>query len=192
MSRRSLIRCFIAVDVEDPQVVAKIEDIQKQLAALGLKAKFVEPYNLHITIKFLGEIPRPLVDSVINGMAELRFSPFKIRLAGLGAFPRIERPRVVWVGVTEGAEELESVYQQVRRMLAKVRIQTREEEFTPHLTIARVKAPPPVRVIDFLKNSRELDVGMIEVTEVRLKKSTLTHRGPIYETLFSAKATGKQ
>jgi len=183
----NLIRCFIAIDVDNPEIVSKIVNIQKELETGGSKIKPVEPENLHLTLFFLGEQPPKVVEKVQEVMATIRFKPFTMKLRGLGAFPSQERPRVIWVGVTEGFEEVQTIYKALRPKLQAIPLRLEpEEEFVPHITIARVKFSGYAlkKVIASLK---DVDLGLQEVRAVRLKKSTLTPRGPIYETLYEVK-----
>lgn len=182
-----LVRCFVAVDVEDPTIVSRVASIQEQLEATGAKLKLVELENLHLTLRFIGEIPRELVEKVAEALKLVEFSPFTVRFVGLGAFPNPRRPRVVWVGVEEGARELAELSAKVNSALAKLKLPKPEEEFTPHLTIARVKSGVG-SLPDLIEKSRGLEFGSMVVDRIRLKKSTLTPRGPIYETLFEKRA----
>ncbi|MDH5815987.1 MAG: RNA 2',3'-cyclic phosphodiesterase [Candidatus Nezhaarchaeota archaeon] len=183
----NLIRCFIAIDVDNPALVSKIMDIQKRLEVEGTKLKPVEPENLHLTLFFLGEQPPKVIEKVQEAMSTISFKPFSMKLKGLGAFPSYERPRVIWVGVTEGFEEIQKIYRSLRPKLQAIPLRLEPEEaFAPHITIARVKFSGYAlkRVIASLK---DLELGLQEVKSIKLKKSTLTPRGPIYETLYELK-----
>lgn len=179
----------MAVDLEDPAIVSKIAAVQEQLEASGAKLKLVELENLHLTLRFIGEIPRELVEKVIEALRSVEFSPFTIRFVGLGAFPNPRRPRVIWVGVEEGAKELSELSAKVNSGIAKLKLPKQEEEFTPHLTIARVKSGVG-SLPRLIEENANVEFGSMLVDRFRLKKSTLTSRGPIYETLFEVKARG--
>ncbi|MEM2482491.1 RNA 2',3'-cyclic phosphodiesterase [Candidatus Nezhaarchaeota archaeon WYZ-LMO8] len=183
----NLIRCFISIDIDNPELVSKIVEVQKKLEVEGTKLKPVEPENLHLTLFFLGEQPPKIVEKVQDTMSTISFKPFTMKLEGLGAFPSYERPRVIWVGVTEGFEEVQEIYRSLRPKLQAIPIRLEPEEaFVPHITIARVKFSGYAlkRAIASLK---DLELGLQEVKSVKLKKSTLTPRGPIYETLYEVK-----
>ena len=185
----SLVRCFVAVDVEDPTVASRVAAVQQQLEAAGAKLKLVELENLHLTLRFIGEIPRELVERVAAALRSVEFAPFTVRFVGLGAFPNPRRPRVIWVGVEEGAKELSELSEKVNATLAKLKLPKPDEEFTPHLTIARVKSGVG-SLPRIIEENKSVEFGSIVVDRIRLKKSTLTSRGPIYETLFEVKARG--
>lgn len=183
----NLIRCFIAIDVDDPSIVSKIVDIQKKLQVGGSKIKPVEPENLHLTLFFLGELPSKVIEKVQEVMSTISFNPFILKLQGLGAFPSQDRPRVIWVGVTEGFKDVESIYRSLRSKLQAVPIRLESEEsFVPHITIARVKFSG-YGLRNVIASLKDVEFGVQEVKTVRLKKSTLTPRGPIYETLYEVK-----
>ena len=133
------LRCFVAVDVEDLNIVRKLTDVQRELASVGTRLKLVEPENLHLTLAFIGEVPPPIVEAARRALGEVSLRRFKIRLVGIGAFPTINRPRVVWVGVSEGREELQVLAREVRASLKRHGVPFDKKEFVPHLTIARVK-----------------------------------------------------
>jgi 2'-5' RNA ligase len=179
-----LIRCFIAIDVDNPEIVSKVVNIQRELETGGSKIKPVEPENLHLTLFFLGEQPSKVVERIQVAMSTVQFKPFVMKLQGLGAFPSQERPRVIWVGVTQGFEEVQAIYRTLRPKLQAIPLRLEpKEEFAPHITIARVKfSGYALRKI--IASLKDVELGLQEVKAIRLKKSTLTPRGPIYETLY--------
>ncbi|MEM3832020.1 MAG: RNA 2',3'-cyclic phosphodiesterase [Thermoprotei archaeon] len=175
-----LIRCFIAVDVKDEDVLNKISKIQDLLPNGSLK--LVERENMHFTIRFLGETEQSLVGVIKNSLRSVSFNPFSIHLKGVGAFPSFHKPRIVWIGVSEGAENLMKLHSMINSVLKNLHIRSEEEEFTPHLTIARVKYPNKElpHVLDELKDE---DFGQIIVKAFQFKQSILTPKGPIYKDL---------
>ncbi len=181
-------RLFIAVDIDDPGMVERLRDLEEELRALRVQMKLVEPENFHVTIRFIGEVP-DYVAGEIRGkvLPSLRFRPFKLRLAGVGAFPSPSSARVVWVGIVEGFDELKAIREQVDRGLRDLGLRLEEEEFAPHITLARLKERGSPAVAKFIMERSSYEVGEMEVRAVRLKKSNLTPRGPIYETLAEAR-----
>ncbi len=180
------IRTFVAVDLEDPHIAAKIGEVQRGIEATDNGVKSVELENLHITLKFLGSVDEALVPEIARALEGPDVAPFRARLFGVGAFPNMSRPRVIWVGVEEGREELVRLMMWVDSRLRRLGFPKEDREPHPHLTIARVKwlrdRESLRRVLSSLLST---DFGEIEVREMRLKKSTLTPKGPIYETLAS-------
>ncbi len=180
------IRTFVAVDLEDPKIAAKIEEVQRGIEATDNGVKLVEPENLHITLKFLGSVDEALVPEIVRVLEGPDIGPFRAKLFGVGAFPNMTRPRVIWVGVEEGREELIRLIRWVDSRLRRLGFPKEDREPHPHLTIARVKwlrdSQSLKRILSSLLST---EFGEIEVREIRLKKSTLTPKGPIYETLAS-------
>lgn len=183
------IRSFISIDIDDPHLVNKMVNIQESLMGLGAHIKFVEPKNIHITLKFLGEISSVLVDRVKDILEQVTFKPFVIKIEGLGAFPSISRPRVIWLGVTEGALKVIEIQRFLESKLVKLGFRKERGEFIPHITIGRVKGGNYERLRKRMIELKDVNVGDFLVKSVRLKKSTLTSKGPIYTTLYEKYAS---
>ena len=183
-------RIFVAIDIEDPLVVSRIERVKDALVSIGTPMKPVESYNLHITLRFIGEVPLSVVEEIKRSvMPKLSFKRFTIRLQGLGAFPSPGSPRVVWIGVSEGAEELGRLRRVIDSELRPLGIMPERQEFKPHLTLARIKGRRRIEALSkMIVEYGDYEFGAIIVESVRLKKSTLTRQGPIYETLSEVKA----
>ncbi len=167
-------RIFIAVDV--PKTLHKpIEDLQKALYEDGLK--MVKPEKLHITIKFLGERDEKSVKLIMNKLTDIKEEKFTAKIHGLGVFPNSNYIKVVWIGI-EPAESFRKLAKSINNALSS------DEPFEPHLTIARVKKRPEnlTKKIGEFKNK---EIGYFEVSEFKLKKSTLTPEGPVYQDLAS-------
>ncbi len=189
MSER--IRAFIAVDIEEPRVVAKLVQIRDAFVATGAPMKPVEDQNMHITIRFLGSTPVALLDEIEAIMRQARPRRVVIKLRGVGAFPSIERPRVIWVGVEPGpgAEELERIYRAVERGVRRLGWSPEREEFIPHVTLARIKGRKNIdRVVKLLRELSDVEVGEVVLESLRLKQSILTRSGPIYRTVREVRA----
>jgi len=151
--------------------------------------KPVEDHNMHITLRFLGNIPLSLVDEIERVIAASAPRRVVLRLRGVGAFPSPARPRVIWVGVSEGAGELERLYKEIEKGLRRLGFRPEREQFVPHVTLARLKGSRNLeRVVKLLREMEDVEVGEIVLESVRLKQSILTPRGPIYRTLREVKA----
>jgi len=179
------VRCFIAVDVDRPELRARLQEVQADLDRLGCGLKLVEPENIHVTLRFLGEVHSSLVSDVAKALDKIEAEPFTLTLRGLGAFPSPSRPRVVWVGLREGLAELSSLHRQVEALIKPLGFKPEREAFTPHITLARVKVPRNLSSLaKFIAEHSDLEVGSMRVEEVKLKRSTLTPRGPIYSDIY--------
>jgi len=174
------VRLFVAVDLEYPD---PLREFASRLKGTGLRVKLVEPENFHVTLRFIGEVGGEAVATIEGGLREAcrGLGPFEVSLRGLGAFPRPERARVLWVAV-EGRE----IYELARRVneaLDGLGVPGDKKEFVAHATIARVKERPNRSALDLFEEWRGREFGRQRISEVKLKRSILTPRGPIYEDL---------
>lgn len=144
--------------------------------------KTVEEENLHITLKFMGEVPEHRVKNVINTLLNIKYDPIYVEIAGVGAFPSRSFPRVVWAGVRRGSEEIRRLAETVERALTPLGIRRETRPFHPHVTLARVKQPCGA-VHRFLEENKESSFGSFTVHYFVLFQSTLTPSGPIYTEL---------
>lgn len=178
------VRAFLAFEIEQEAVKKKLIEIQSRAAETGADLKLVEPENIHMTIRFLGDISLNMVEKVFVEMQEVKFKPFPVQLSGLGVFPSLNYPRVLWVGMGMGAEQLQGIFTQIEPRLQILGFSPEGNAFNPHLTIARVRSGKnKSQLADFVTKNAKLDFGSVEARCLRLKRSELTPKGPIYSTL---------
>ncbi|MBS7608887.1 MAG: RNA 2',3'-cyclic phosphodiesterase [Candidatus Bathyarchaeia archaeon] len=178
------IRSFIAFDIEDSGVLENITKMQKILAGTGADLKLVEPQNIHITLRFLGNITPAMVDKIYEGMRKVQFTPFNVKIQGLGSFPSQRNPRVVWAGIREGSVQLRGIFEQLEPFLRSLGFAPDPKGFSPHLTIARVRSGRnKAQLIKCLMENANFEFGTVKANCLRLKKSDLTPKGPVYTTL---------
>jgi 2'-5' RNA ligase len=178
------IRSFIAFDIRSNHVLDRLAKVQRLLAQTGADLKLVEPQNIHVTVRFLGNITIAKAEKIFEEMKEVDFTPFNVLIKGLGAFPNPRYSRVVWAGLVSGVEELGSVFSQLEKRLISLGFASDSRGFNPHLTIARVRSGrSKVRLADFIVENANYEFGSIKADCLLLKKSVLTPRGPIYSTL---------
>lgn len=179
-------RLFVGVPVKFEEW---LKSIYSRVQLLNADIKLVEPENVHITLAFLGEVRDDKVGLVKECVNGLKFNGFKITFRGLGAFPSLSRPRVVWVGITDGFNELKTLRTSLVKCLGSRGVRPEDGQFQPHLTIGRVKGPRGVlELMKLIEEMLDTTFGEQEVREVTLFRSTLTPKGPIYEELASGKA----
>jgi 2'-5' RNA ligase len=182
--KQQFIRCFFAIDIEDKSTLEKITVIQKRLQETGANLKLVAPENIHITLKFAGEVPSDFVDRMVNFSREIEFSPFRAELCDVGCFPSLRRINVIWVGIREGNIGLVSIFQGLESRMRQLGLKPERRGFSPHITIARVRSgrnrDKLAEVIEEVSNTF---FGVFEVTKFRLKKSMLKPSGPTYSTI---------
>ena len=178
------IRSFLAFDIESDTVLSRLATAQTLLVQTGADVKLVEPQNIHITVRFLGNITPAMTEEIFNEMKKVQFAPFNVQINGLGAFPNLRYSRVVWAGITEGADQLKSVFSQLEPRLRGLGLTPDVKGFSPHLTIARVRSGRnKAQLAEFITENANYEFGAINAQCLRLKKSELTPKGPIYSTL---------
>ena len=189
------IRCFLAFDIENEEILRKISSIQQFLLQRNIQLKIVKPENIHITMKFLGNISYNLMNKISNELKAIDFNSFLVEFNGIGTFPNIHHPRVVWIGIKKGSTELVKIFNQIESILQKLGFKQDFREFSPHITIARVKsAKNKEQLINFIKSKASINIGTMRIKYLKLKKSDLTPNGPIYTTIkkFSSKSEGEK
>ena len=178
-------RTFVAIEVNNNNILNSIHQVQSKL---NIKAKPVELHNMHFTVQFLGEASEEMVKKISDALDNIEFSTFSVTFASIGVFPKPNSPRVIWIGVNDGVNELEKLAETIRAKLSDVGFSP-DKKFKPHVTIFRVKN----RIEDLpskLEKFSSYSFGRQEVSEIKLKKSELTPNGPIYTDLLVVK--GKQ
>jgi 2'-5' RNA ligase len=179
-------RGFIAVEINSFQ---KIIEFENEIKKSGANVKLVEPKNIHITLKFLGDIEVNLIESIedIIKKSVESLKPFRIKLIGSGAFPNQNYIRVIWIGI-ENSSELKIIAKKINEEITKLGFEKEKRMFSAHLTIARVKsARQKEKIIQILEKYKDIEFGQLLVESIKLKKSDLTPKGPIYTTLKEIK-----
>ena len=183
----SSVRVFLSVDIDDEPLLSRITHIQTKLDREAAKLKLVERKNIHFTLRFFGDTPMSKVDAICEALEGISFSPFTIHLEGVGAFPNVKRPRVIWVGVKQNADKMHLLKTDIDGALAALEYPI-DRKFSTHATIARVRAiRNREHMISNLESLVSESVGTMVVDCFRMTKSTLTSSGPIYETLWEIK-----
>ena len=179
-----MIRTFVAVELPE-KFIPEIERLCSMIKMPGVK--LVDPGLVHITLKFLGDIHENKVEPIVNALSDIKCKSFEAEIKGIGVFPKPSYVRVIWLG---GHGDFENLHSEVERALSPFRFK-KEDDFTPHATIARVKQPVnSMELKEKIENIGDADLGTFSVSSISLKKSTLTSRGPIYETLKDIKLSG--
>jgi 2'-5' RNA ligase len=179
-----MVRAFIAVEINE-DVRKKLVTLQGMLPTSQAKLKLVEPENIHLTLKFLGEVAEEKVKAIAKAMggAVSGFRKFNVSIKGIGVFPSLHHIRVIWAGVSEGREQIIDLQRKIDTALQPLGFRL-ERDFHPHATLARVKfVRERTPLVEFIKGRIAEDFGETEVQAVELKQSRLTPEGPIYTTL---------
>jgi len=178
----STFRGFIAIDIKaTPQIIT----FEKEIAKTGADVKLVEPGNIHITVKFLGDTDENHIDAIEQSMKEsvLPIKPFPITLKGTGVFPNQNYMKVLWIGITDEGN-IETIARVIDEKLEPLGFKKENRGFSPHLTVGRVKtARNKDQLIKVIENYKTVEFTIQKVQSITLKKSELTPKGPIYTTL---------
>src|SRR2546425_4639496 len=179
------VRSLISIDLEDQQVLSSIASILSSLQALGGDLKPVEGDNIHLTLKFLGNISTSRLAGVKSSLKQLTFPSFTAEIKGAGAFPNLKHMNVIWVGVNEGWTQVEQIYEKVEKLLSGVGFKRENRPFSPQITKTRVRSGRKRdEIANFLQHLSDEGFGTLTVDKVRLKQSILSSSGPKYSTLL--------
>jgi len=185
------IRIFVAIGLPDElkQELAGLEARLQSSSQSGVK--WVDPYGIHLTLKFLGNVAVNRISEITKAMDEASrgVSSFQLRLSGLGAFPNLRRVQVAWVGMDGEVDKLGQLQQRIESHLAPLGFAPESRKFTPHLTLARVRNQVPLaerqRFGQLITDTEFEAIHGIEVDAIRVMKSQLTREGAIYTQISS-------
>ena len=175
-----LIRTFIAIDFP-PEFKGKIIEIQSKLDDFNLK--LVDSDIVHITLKFLGDVDENRIEPIASALDEILSPSFDAVVRNVGVFPKPEYIKVIWLGAEGSFAQL---HDNVESALDPFRFKKDKHGYTAHATIARANFVPKSRkeaLLNILDELKDVELGTMHVNKIKLKKSTLTPEGPIYETL---------
>jgi 2'-5' RNA ligase len=184
------LRTFIGVDI-GKAIRDRAVALQEKLGRLGTDVKWVEPENLHVTLLFLGEVDNREVPAVCRVVAQetQNHAPFAMTIEGAGCFPTPRRPRVLWIGAGQGAEELCALHDGLEPPLLELGCYRREErKYKPHVTLGRVRSDRATdKLAAELTKQAGWQGGQTTVQEILVLSSELTPKGPVYSVLSRAK-----
>ena len=180
-------RAFIAIEL--PQDIRKgLREIQEELKKTDADVKWVKPENVHLTLKFLGNVAdekikkiKSLLEEISSGYSKFEASVFKI-----GAFPKLEYPRVIWVGIDKGCNLLEEIAVRIEDECEHIGFAKEKRAFSAHLTLGRVRTGKNKIALKEKLLSAAVPQQSFIVDKIILFQSTLTPKGPIYTPLHSS------
>lgn len=179
-------RTFLGIDT-GPGIRKSASELQRQLSRACAEINWTNPESLHLTLLFLGDLDDRELVSVCRIVTDIASGapPFALRIRGVGAFPNPRRPKIVWAGVAEGAPVLCSLYQQLEaRVMDAVGYRPEEREYTPHLTLGRVKPQADTAALaTVLGTLTDWDGGEVSVRELCVYRSELRRQGPEYTVI---------
>jgi len=185
----ALLRTFVAVEIPE-EVRAALAAVQSHLRQRRVRARWVRPQGMHLTLKFLGDIPADQIPSVADALqtAAGGHVGFSLTAAGIGVFPALRRPRVVWAGFSGGTGPLADLQASVEERLAAAGFPREDRPFRAHLTIGRCsEAVAPAVVGEAVNSFAGRRFGEFDVRELVLFQSELKPDGPVYTALARVK-----
>lgn len=178
-------RAFIAIELPEAikeKLCSITADLKKKIGSI----KWVEKDNLHLTLKFLGDIKDDQLADVSSRLKDVcsNCSKYEICIKDIGGFPSLSSPRIVWAGLNKGKTETQALAEEIDKKLFGLGIKKEENNFKAHITLGRNKER---RKAASLSVDSNIDIGSFYVNEVSLIKSTLLPKGPVYQTLEKIK-----
>ena len=177
-------RVFVAVEISDDKILKNIQTFQKNIQ---IDAKPTKIDQIHFTLRFLGEIDQVKCEQVKDVLKKISFSSFDLLLKGVGGFPNLKNPRVIWIGIDRnGAEKLTTLANEIGTKLTALGF-VNDKKFKPHLTIFRVKK----KINDIsvmMKEYQTIGFGTQTVSKIKVKRSVLSPKGPEYSDLLEVNA----
>lgn len=177
-------RVFIAIELPD-EVKAALAALQNELRKVHAEISWTKPENLHLTLKFLGEVEADRIADVTQACtdAAASVSSFSIRVKDTGVFPSVKQPRVLWVSLAEGLAELRTLHHKLEENLHALGFEKEARAFQPHLTLGRVKALKNVSAVTAKLLMYQLPELSFHTHELVVMQSKLHPTGSIYTPL---------
>lgn len=182
------IRTFIGVPLPESYQELLKKRVQEWRPLFQSKMGWTKAGNWHITLKFLGDMETGLLEEIKQALNTVRFAPFTLQAGSAGVFPPPKeggpiRPRVIWVGLQQGASEITALAKNVENKMAALGFDQENRPFSPHLTLARIKREQKDPWKERLAEIRQTQWPVIHIERFTLWKSDLTPAGPIYTPL---------
>ena len=178
-------RTFIAIEISE-EIRDNLSANQERLKKTDAKVRWVKPGRIHLTLKFLGEIDDTQCELVTEALKEIVESapPFRLEIQGMGGFPNMRRPSVIWAGVRNGNDDVTALAERVEDALHGLDFPKEKRPFAPHLTIGRVKSKRGIETLSSqVEDDSEVSFGEFQISEIVLFKSDLSPAGPTYSAL---------
>lgn len=183
------LRTFLALPLDDG-IVERLVKVQRSLASAGARVRWVGPVNLHLTIKFLGDVTDEQVPEVCRVAEEVarQIEPFEFSVARVISVPPTGAMRMVWVGIDEQTGRMERLHELLEKSYAEIGFKKENRSFRPHLTLGRVKGGQNVRQLRAaVAQFADTDFGATPANKIIVFSSKLTPDGPIYSPMVKAK-----
>jgi 2'-5' RNA ligase len=178
-------RTFLAVELSK-EVAKELKKVQDKLKGEIGGVRWVQPGGVHLTLKFLGEVNPDRIEEIIRKAEEAvkGLGPFTVKVGGGGGFPNAQNPRVIWIGVEDQDGQLRELQTRIEREMAKIGFKREERDYTPHLTLGRLRTGKGKEaIVQALKDIEHSELGTMGVEELILFQSELKPTGAEYTKL---------
>jgi len=185
MVNMDLIRTFVSVEIPE-KFSEQIVNIQKELEKTKPDIKWVEPENFHFNLKFLSSRTEAEITKISEKTkaVTLRHKKFMLSIEQIGCFPSDSSPRVVWLGVQQGKEEISNLANDIDESCSKLGIEKEKRKFEPHLTLGRIRSlKNQEALVKKINENRNIQIGTFKVSKILLMQSKLSPKGPTYSIL---------
>ncbi len=171
----TMYRLFVAIDLPEPVKLALTE------VSYGLPgAKWLDPTQMHIVLKFIGEVDGAVFRDALEALATIRMEPFEITLKGMGYFPPRGDPQLLWAGIEDG-ERLKQLRNKVESTLVRAGMESEKRKFAPHVGLAKIRETPPGRLVTYLGENALFRLPPFDVREFCLFSSFLSSEMAIHQ-----------
>ena len=189
------IRCFVAIEIPET-IQTLLTFAQEELRKFVRGASWVKRENIHLTLKFLGDVAPNQISVIRNSIEQVTDarSPFSMELGGIGAFPNLSRPRIIWAGVKTGADDVAAIAREIDLRLSRHGHERDKKPFRPHLTLARIKRLANLKpLVDVFQQYDTINGATMIVNQIRVVQSELRRSGAVYTPLetccFNSRST---
>ncbi|MBI3653727.1 MAG: RNA 2',3'-cyclic phosphodiesterase [Acidobacteria bacterium] len=175
------LRLFLCIEMPE-SIKARLGELQSELRRLDAPASWVKPANIHLTLKFFGDVPTTKIPDIIAATRHAigSCSPFQVTIGGTGVFPSARKPAVLWVGFSQLPEPLMRLHQSLEDELAKAGFARESKRFNPHLTIARLRQPRHAHLLADALLAKGFAEESFTAQEIILMRSQLSPQGSLY------------
>ncbi|MBN2395341.1 MAG: RNA 2',3'-cyclic phosphodiesterase [Candidatus Atribacteria bacterium] len=190
METKDTKRVFIAIHL-DQEIIKYLHSVQEEIISCiernrEIKIKFVEMNNLHISLKFLDELKPLEIEKTMAILQKntVKYQPFEIHLLkSIGIFPNDRKPRVLWIGINEGSQMIQTIYDAIEKDIVKEIFHRKDNHFAAHITLGRVRCfKNPDKIIECRNQVSYKNISQV-VNSIELMESKLTSQGPIYRVI---------
>lgn len=186
------VRTFIAINLAG-SLHKTLSEVIEKFSASKASVKWVEPENAHVTLKFLGNVDEERLPDIYNAceLAAAGFKPVNLEVRAVGCFPNLSRPRIVWLGIQKGADEIKWLQKKIESELERIGFPKEDREFKTHLTIGRVKGKQGIsRLCRLIEQEENVFIGSMRAEKISVMKSHTLPKGPVYTELKAIPLTG--